>query len=162
MPCSLPGDLHSCPHSHKANAGISQQDDKCRPSIPVVTYSLIYKSGTPDSMCFQYILATVIQSSATGIPHVHILNVILDKIYLNQWVMWAACPPCRQDWHHVNQDENSAILLLADAERPLLLVLLLSWSPEGVPIWTRHIAQRGKGFRHCGHDDICNILYWCI
>jgi hypothetical protein len=87
---------------------------------------------------------------------------IITNSYLNQWVMWAACPPCRQDWHHVNQDENSAILLLDAPERPLLLVLLLFCSPEGVPIWTRQMAQRGKGLRHCGHDDICKILFYGI
>lgn len=71
--------------------------------------------------------------------------------YRNQCVMWLVWPPCLQVWHHVNQLLNSVSL---PSSSPLLELPVVICSPLTVPMCMRQIAQRGRGFRQLGQEDI--------
>lgn len=70
--------------------------------------------------------------------------------YLNQLIMWLAWPPCLQDWHQVNQEENSTIFCSPSE-------LTDTGSPDDVPICIRQMAHLGNGFLQLGHADIYKI-----
>ena len=94
-----------------------------------------------------------------------VVGIWISLTDLNQCIMCAACPPCRQDWHHVNQLEKSANLSEPVPEstaepgvelRPPILIRL--WAPAAVPMFMRQMAHLGRGFLQLGHEDICKKL----
>ena len=81
----------------------------------------------------------------------------------NHSITCPACPPCRHVWHHVNHEENTLSFASCDTKIFVIetknicytvLTLLGSGTastlapvvPLPVPIFTRQMAQRGRGF----------------
>lgn len=84
---------------------------------------------------------------------------------LNHSTIWLEWPPCRQDWHQVNQLLNGFTLRMFSGFSAFgSRFACFCERDEGVPMWTRQRAHLGRGLRQPGHAIIFVLFdgleYW--
>lgn len=80
-----------------------------------------------------------------------------SRWFLNHSDIWFACPPCLHVWHQVNQLD--IVLSFWSLDSSIFSSALFKPKlPDDVPIWIKHSAHRGNGFRHPGQHVIFDLL----